>query len=32
LQSVGTSSFVVKVLNAAGTSVSGQITWIARGY
>lgn len=32
LQSVDKSSFVVKVLNTAGATVGGQITWIARGY
>ncbi|HWR09896.1 host specificity factor TipJ family phage tail protein [Sporomusa sp.] len=32
LQSVGKSSFTVKVLNTAGAAVGGQITWIAKGY
>ena len=32
LQSVDKSSFIVKVINTAGTAVGGQITWIAKGY
>ena len=30
--SVGLSSFVVKVVNGAGTDVGGQITWQSNGY